>query len=291
MGLKSSRKLLSVLLTVVITFSVCAICVNAVNITMVGNRNFYIKGLSSEEVVADCERQLKSKYDALSVKTNIPSEVFYSVVNRYNTKESICQAVGYLFDENDSKLKNDVREQYFIDVCKEYLDANNIDYDTNAIELACKEALDIYSDTIGIHNLDYFKDSVAYEKSVASKKLSFYLVYVAISIACLCLLYNKKKQERLLHISYALFSSAIACFVAPLLSVIFKSKDIYLNMFEPSVYAKTVTSMSGACDYYLMFAALVVFVMAVASFIVYMEWSHREQFRKDTRFEKIVHKL
>lgn len=291
MGLKSSRKLLSVLLTAVITFCICAISFNVVEIITQDNNNFYIKALSDDNIVTECEKQLDIKYEALSVKTNIPFDIFSSVKNRYITKESLQQAASYLFDENDSKLRNDVREQYFVDVCEEYFHANNIDYDEDAVRLACKEASDIYSDTVGIHNLDYLKDSIVLKKTMATRKISFYVVYAVCSIICLCMLYRKKKEDRMLNISYSFFSSAIACFLSSLLIMIFKNQRTHMFDVEPEIYAKTFLSMSASYANYLMLAAFVILLLAVALFIIYVKLSQREQFRKNTRFEKIIHKL
>lgn len=60
---------------------------------------------------------------------------------------------------------------------------------------------------------------------------------------------------------------------------------------EPEIYAKTFLSMSASYANYLMLAAFVILLLAVALFIIYVKLSQREQFRKNTRFEKIIHKL
>lgn len=291
MGLKSSRKLLSAFLTAIIAFSFISICFGILQISTVYNKNYYINGLSDSSVALECEKQLSSKYEALSVKTDIPFDIFNSVTKKYNTTESLRQAASNLFDENDSKLKNYARQQYFEDTCKEYFKANNIRYDENAVKLACKEASDIYSDTVGIHNLDYLKESIAFNRTKVTRQMSFYVLFTAGALICICLLYKNKREERLRYISYSLFASSVGCFLYSVFNMIFKPYRDFISTIEPEIFANAFISMSSRYNYRLMLISLVLLMLAVISLVIYVRWSKREQFRKDTRFGKIIHKL
>lgn len=291
MGLKSSRKLLSAFLTAIIAFSFISICFGILQISTVYNKNYYINGLSDSSVALECEKQLSSKYEALSAKTNIPVDIFNSVTKKYSTTDSLRQAASNLFDENDSKLKNEVRQQYFEDTCKEYFNANNIRYDEKAVKLACEEASDIYSDTVGIHNLDYLKQSIVFNRTKVTRQMSFYVLFTASAVICICLLYKNKQEERLLYISYSLFASSTGCFLYSVLNMIFKPYRDFISTIEPEIFAKAFISMSSKYNLRLMLVSVVLLILAVVSFVIYVRWSKREQFRKDTRFGKIIHKL
>ena len=98
MGLKSTRKLLSFVIAVVIAAGVAGLLTSmAVNLTF-AKQGFIEKIVSDESVVSACEKQLDEKYKALSLQCGIPERVFLTVKNDYPVADSLKRTyVLFLF--------------------------------------------------------------------------------------------------------------------------------------------------------------------------------------------------
>ena len=288
MGLKSTRRILSIVFSVILAFSlfVSASCIMS-NLT-VSNRDFYEKQFANESITSECNRQLDNKLKTLAKKSNIPFEVFESVKKQYNTSQSLEQAASYLFDENDSTLNNEVRLKYFYDICTEYLDANGYEYSTDAVYNACVEAAQIYSDTVGIHNLEYLNNDISARRISNTKKISIFLLASAICIVLTLYMY-KKKTEGMIYVSSGIIGGGIAGVISFLLQLVFKVGVSY--DFEPFVYSNAFGTMYKT---YLVDGALACAVLAligIAVLVVTVKIIDRDEFRKNTRFFKVVDKL
>ena len=288
MGLKSTRRILSIVFSVILAFSlfVSASCIMS-NLT-VSNRDFYEKQFANEKITSECNRQLDDKLKTLAKKSNIPFEVFESVKKQYNTSQSLEQAASYLFDENDSTLNNEVRLKYFYDICTEYLDANGYDYSTDAVYNACVEAAQIYSDTVGIHNLEYLNNDISARRTSNTKKISIFLLASAICIVLTLYMY-KKKTEGMIYVSSGIIGGGIAGVISFLLQLAFKVGTSY--DFEPLVYSNVFGAMYKT---YLVDGALACAVLTLIGFavlVVTVKIIDRDEFRKNTRFFKVVDKL
>lgn len=288
MGLKSTRRILSIVFSVILAFSlfVSASCIMS-NLT-VSNRDFYEKQFANESITSECNRQLDNKLKTLAKKSNIPFEVFESVKKQYNTSQSLEQAASYLFDENDSTLNNEVRLKYFYDICTEYLDANGYEYSTDAVYNACVEAAQIYSDTVGIHNLEYLNNDISARRTSNTKKISIFLLASAICIVLTLYMY-KKKTEGMIYVSSGIIGGGIAGVISFLLQLVFKVGTSY--DFEPFVYSNAFGTMYKT---YLVDGALacaVLTLIGIAVLVVTVKIIDRDEFRKNTRFFKVVDKL
>lgn len=288
MGLKSTRRILSIVFSVILAFSlfVSVSCIMS-NLT-VSNRDFYEKQFANESITSECNRQLDNKLKTLAKKSNIPFEVFESVKKQYNTSQSLEQAASYLFDENDSTLNNEVRLKYFYDICTEYLDANGYEYSTDAVYNACVEAAQIYSDTVGIHNLEYLNNDISARRTSNTKKISIFLLASAICIVLTLYMY-KKKTEGMIYVSSGIIGGGIAGVISFLLQLVFKVGTSY--DFEPFVYSNAFGTMYKT---YLVDGALacaVLTLIGIAVLVVTVKIINRDEFRKNTRFFKVVDKL
>ena len=249
-----------------------------------GNKKLYVNAIANQTLASECEKQLDNKYTVLSHQTGIPKDVFTSVSVKYDTLTSLSQAAEYLFDENDAELKNDARKQYFTDTCKEYLNANGIKYNEADIEKTAQAASDIYSDTVGIHNLEFLKNTVNRIRENSAKAMSFFIVFAAMGIGCVCLMY-KKKEQRLLYSSYGIIAGGVATVLTSLIALIFREHKTF------GVYYEVFYDMQKTQLLFLLFGGAVLFAIGGVIFAVSIKTAKTEERRKNTRFSKIVDKL
>ena len=286
--LAKSRKILSYFLAVIIAVSVTASIVSAVDCLIVGNRAFYVKAFSTQKLADECDRQLTEKYKALSAKSNLPLDVFDSVKVKFNTRESLVQASGYVFDENDEALKNGSRYSYFEKTINEYIDANNIKMSKQSIDLVASEAQQIYSDTVGIHNLKFLQKSVAERNSASLRRLSACLVVVALSAFLLVYIYEKNiKSASYFAIGFMAGSVAVVA-----LSLIMLLAKVGTQVVAtPDVWATVLSDMAIKVLVFRLVGGIASLVFSTALFVFAQKRISREQMRKDTRYSKIFSKL
>lgn len=284
MGLKSTRKIITALLTALIIFSLEAAVIGFMGTAVAGNKKLYVNAIANQTLASECEKQLDSKYTVLSHQTGIPKDVFTSVTVKYDTLSSLSQAAEYLFDENDAELKNDARKQYFTDTCKEYLNANGIKYNEADIEKTAQAASDIYSDTVGIHNLEFLKNTVNRIRENSAKAMSFFIVFAAMGIGCVCLMY-KKKEQRLLYSSYGIIAGGVATVFTSLIALVFREHKTF------GVYYEVFYDMQKTQLLFLLLGGAVLFAIGGVIFAASIKTAKTEERRKNTRFSKIVDKL
>lgn len=286
--LAKSRKILSYFLAVIIAVSVTASIVSAVDCLTVGNRAFYVKAFSTQKLADECDRQLTEKYKALSAKSNLPLDIFDSVKVKFNTRESLVQASGYVFDENDEALKNGSRYSYFEKTINEYIDANNIKMSKQSIDLVASEAQQIYSDTVGIHNLKFLQKTVAERNSASLRRLSACLVVVALSAFLLVYIYEKNiKSASYFAIGFMAGSVAVVA-----LSLIMLLAKVGTQVVAtPDVWATVLSDMAIKVLVFRLVGGIVSLALSTALFVFAQKQISREQMRKNTRYSKIFSKL
>lgn len=288
MMLAKSRKILSYFLAVIIAVSVTASIVSAVDCLTVGNRAFYVKAFSTQKLADECDRQLTEKYKALSAKSNLPLDIFDSVKVKFNTRESLVQAGGYVFDENDEALKNGSRYSYFEKTINEYIDANNIKMSKQSIDLVASEAQQIYSDTVGIHNLKFLQKTVAERNSASLRRLSACLVVVALSAFLLVYIYEKNiKSASYFAIGFMAGSVAVVA-----LSLIMLLAKVGTQVVAtPDAWETVLSDMAIKVLVFRLVGGIALLALSTALFVFAQKQISREQMRKDTRYSKIFSKL
>lgn len=177
--LASSRKILSYLLSAITAVVLVVAVISGINHLTIGNKNFYIKSFSTQALAYECDKQLTEKYKTLSTKSNLPFDIFDSVKVKFDTKESLNQAAKFLFDENDATLKNGSRYNYFKSTIGEYIEANDIKISDKTIDIVASEAQQIYSDTVGIHNLEFLRNDMQKQNTRSIHSFSICIVILA----------------------------------------------------------------------------------------------------------------
>ena len=210
MNSKKTKRLLSFVICVIIAVACVAGVYNGIAVATVGNKQFYEKGIATQTVADECNKQLNQKYKALAVKSNLPLDVFYSVTVKFNTQESLLQSAQALFDENDSLLRNGSRYGYFADTIKEYAKANSLSLTKEEIDLTSREAEQIYCDTVGIHGLEYLEDAVAQKREGATRNLSFCVLTAMIAVALLAILHKNDGHRLLSYASVGIMTGGLA---------------------------------------------------------------------------------
>lgn len=288
MNLKSTRKLLSVLFAFVIAMSLTVATVCAVASSTVTSKDFYIKHIVNDNLVNQCEGQLATKYETLSKKSNIPTDVFYSVTTAFNTAEAIRQASSYLFDENDETLHSDNKVDFFKDSIKEYLDANKLKYSDEAITNAAKEATDIYSDTVGLHNVGAIEHFVFDTRNIIVRTMSVSVIIAGLCIAVVFSIY-REKEKAILYIGSGVLGAGIADIITSILLIITKVGGKY-NV-TPAVYVNTFSGMHKTICLYALVGGIVVVGVGILVFSMGVKQAKKKQSRADARFFKVIDKL
>ena len=285
--LASSRKILSYLLSVITAVVLVIAVISGINHLTIGNKNFYVKFFSTQVLADECDKQLTEKYKTLSTKSNLPLDIFDSVKVKFDTKESLNQAAEFLFDENDATLKNGSRYNYFKTTIIEYIEANDIKMSDKTVDLVATEAQQIYSDTVGIHNLEFLKNDVQRQNTRAVHCFSVCIIVLLLAAFMLSYIYEKK----ILFLSY--FSSGImAGGVATILSsLVMRLAHIGTVAVSPAVWNGVLGNMANNILLFRIVAGIIVMLVGTALFVFAQHRINREQMRKDTRYSKIFSKL
>ena len=283
----SSRKILSYLLSVITAVSLVVAVISGINNLTIGNKNFYINSFSTQALADECDKQLTEKYKTLSTKSNLPLDVFDSVKVKFDTKESLSQAAEFLFDENDATLKNGSRYNYFKSTIGEYIEANDIKMSDKTVDLVATEAQQIYSDTVGIHNLEFLKNDVQRQSIRSIHYFSICLVVLVLADFLLAYIYDKKVQF-LLYFSSGIITGGVATVLS---SLVMRLAHIGTVTFSPAVWNTAFDNIANNVLLYRIIAGLVVLLIGTALFVFAQHRINREQMRKNTRYSKIISKL
>lgn len=288
MGLKSTRIILSILLAIVIAVSTAVGALIAVSQLTVGNKDFYIENIVSNQLVDECNQQLSKKYTALAEKSNIPLDIFESVKMQYSTKASLSQAMSYVFDENDSTLNTEVRTAYFEDIINQYLEANKISLKDSSVKAVAEEATKIYSDVVGIHNMDYLQNQVKIYQNENTKLLSLFVLLTAISVFALFMLY-KKREKALAYVADGVLAGGLAVILSSILRLAIGvgTRFSVLPYFYDGVFAGLAKKVLA----FSLLGGVILLIIGAVLFGLHIYYARRRKNREDTRFAKVITKL
>ncbi len=288
MGLKYTRKILSVILTVIVAVSSFMGAVAFVMANTYGNQDFYEKYWCSDELAEECEKQLDESFSALSYKSGIPLDVFNAVKREADIKYFIDQAVKSLFSDYDSTLYNENRVDYFYSLCTMYLKANEYHYSEKDIKNVAREATKVFSDCVGIHNADMIRDFVSARQKTSNTYFSLSLIVSMLCIALIALLY-KEKEKGFLYIGSAIIASGTGQLMMSVASVIFgiHSKfDVFPVAYEEVLIHLKNTFMlwNSVCGAAIIVLGALIFALAIRQVAL-------KEYRSNSRYYKVVGKL
>ncbi|MFR5875343.1 MAG: hypothetical protein ACLUFN_02510 [Eubacterium sp.] len=240
MGLRATRKLLSVILAVLTAACTVLMLASFVVTSTLSSQGYITKHLINETLVAECESQLNIKYDALALKSGIPARVFEMAASEYGVEESLNTAAQYIFSEESATLYNQDRVDYFCKLCTEYLEGNDISYKKEYVQNTAEEAAQIYSDCIGIHNADTVKDNISGLNQSCAKIGSAALVVIVAALILLTVMY-KTKSTAYLYSAGAAAGGGIAATIGSLVCLIAKVGSDFA--VEPAIYQQSFSAM------------------------------------------------
>lgn len=240
MTIKTSRTVLSIILTVIFSASVLVALFSFVFNSTLLSKTFIEKHFITDSLVAECEKQLESNFAVLAEESNIPFAVFTTAQQEFPVKDSMLQATQYIFNEQDSTLYSQSKIDYFYKLCTEYLDGNAIQYKKSDIRNVAQKAAKIYSNCVGIHNVDYVNTQFPVYSKACGKIITFAVVACAVIGAFLIIMYSDKKRA----FAYLASATAGAGIAGVLTSVLLLAAKVGSDFnYTPIIYQQSIYSI------------------------------------------------
>lgn len=260
--IKTSRKILSIILTVLFGASVLAALFSFVFNSTLSSKNFLEKHLITDSLVTECEKQLDESFAVLSAESGIPVTVFTTAYKEFPTKDSMIQAAQYIFNEQDSTLYSQTKIDYFDKLCKEYLDGNNIKYKKSDISNVAQKAAEIYSNCVGIHNVDYVSAQLPILSKSCGKAATLSVIMCAVIGLFMIIMYSDKNRAFAYLASGSAGAGTAGIFSSVLL--ILTKLGSHFNC-TPAIYQQSVYSIIRLSFLILLVSSVVV---AIFSYII-----------------------
>lgn len=288
MGLKNTRKILSVILAVMVAVSSAVMIFSFTLSATLSTKTFVVDNLANDKTAAACEAQLNAKFDALEAKSAIPARVFKMIETDFPTSSSLALAASNLFGAESSTLYSQDKVDYFYKLCTEYLEGNEIRYKKENVKRVSEEAAKIYSDCVGLHNLEALRDYLPVFNKNCAKIASAALLITMLCLMLLTILYNDKIGAYT-YFASALSAGGISVSLACILCVLTKLSSAFV--YTPQIYQQSIASMANKYFVITAFAGLILFVLGCGSLIIIQKQISRKQTQTKTRFSKIIGKL
>lgn len=255
-NLSKTRNIISVILCAVIAVLTTLMLTAFTLQATFGNKNFVEKFLITDNLVSQCEKELDENYTALEIKSGIPKRIFLSVEKDFSTKDSLKLAAENMFSNESSTLYSQERVDYFYKICTEYLDVKKISYNKSNVRNTARQAAEIYSNCVGMHNTDSVNAAII-EFSGSCSRVGFGAFFVAlVAFGAVLYVYRKKEQGYLYSVSGWLAGSG-GVLLGSILCLILKVGSKF--DFSPAVYSQCFYSMTKY------FFAILAAVSAVAT--------------------------
>lgn len=239
MNLRKTRSVLSVIITFILALSItCASVAMLINAT-VASYGFMADYFISEELAAECEKQLDLQFEALSEKSGIPVRVFETSKSENSVRNVINLSLEYVYGYTGVSVNEDEKTEYFYKLCTEYLDGNNISYNHDDVMNAAREAAEIYIGCCTLQNTDYLSDFV---ENISSNTPKIALASLFSALVCgflLFILYSKK------HHVFEYFASSISGAGAALILISFAALITRIGnniAVSPQIYSNALYS-------------------------------------------------
>lgn len=192
MRFKTARKVFSVLLVIVTVIGGCVFTGAILVKNTLCSQKIITRAFSQDYIQEAGKKNFENKTALLSAKSNIPERVFYTALKK-DTFDS-GSAIERFFENHDTTLNSNAQTKLFEDMCREYLDGNNIDYDEEQIHLTALRATEIYSESYGLKNTESAKEFIEKVNTNSQKYISAGLLLASVSLLTILMLYNHKKK-------------------------------------------------------------------------------------------------
>ncbi len=262
MSLRSSRKILCVLFTVIIAIGgLLTVGSVAVRCT-IGSQEYMEKVFNSDTVKTMQDEHFKKRLEVIASKSDIPFHVFEAV---FSMDESYSESVvKRVFTGGDTSMFSRDKIDLFEELCTEYLEGNNISYNADQIHNTALEAALAYADSYGVNNTESVTEFINQIVMNFGKFASTGMVLLAIGIVLINIVFSERRAQ----IKYTA-SAFIACGLsliffsaAGLIFGIGRDSDIV-----PQIYS--VVSSRVVSTTFLMMIIIGLIIVAASGFVTY----------------------
>lgn len=274
MSMKSTRKILSVILIVIIAAGSSIFSGTLALKVTICNQAYMQRYLNSDEVKAQCMEAFDSRIDALAQRSGIPSRAFEAVRNFDEiTSDS---PVRRLFNGHDTTLYTNATIERFENLCLEYLEGNSIEYDETLVHNTAEEAARIYADCFGMKNTQELAEFINHVNDGYRAYFSISFLMIVASVVMLFLLYKKVNE---------IFTVFLSAFTAQGIALFFTSAAALISKFGrslliyPQIYADAVNDAVNG-----MFIMVMIFGFVLACVCVFLNVSIYKKEKKKNSF-------
>jgi len=259
MNLRKTRSLLSIIITFILSLSItCASVAFLINGTL-ASYGFMADYFISEELAAECEKQLDLQFDALSVKSGIPVRVFETAKNDSSVRSVLNLSLQYTYGHTGVSINREEKTEYFYKLCTEYLDGNNISYNSDDVMNAAREAADIFIGCCTLQNTGFIKELVD-NVSTNSPKIVLAVLFTALVCGFLMfILYSGK------HHVFEYFASSIT---GAGMSLVFISVSAIVSRIGNNIVAVIPQVYNNALNSSVRIMFLLMLVLGAAELIL-----------------------
>ncbi len=262
MSLKSSRKVLCVMFSIIIAVGGLMTAGSVAAKCTIGSQMFMDKKLSSESVKKECDNNFKERLEVIADKSDIPVHVFNAV---FDAEEAYSETLAKcLFTGGDTSMFSQDKVDLFETLCTEYLDGNNIKYSKQLVHNTAVEAAQAYSDSYGMYNTEGISEFITQVNHNYSKFLSTGLIMMAIGALLINLMFSESrdKTKYSAHGFTAAGLSIALTGIVGLISGIGRHAHI-----SPQLYARVISRAVNSG--FIIMIAIGVLILALSSIVTY----------------------
>lgn len=266
MSLTKSRKVLSFILSLLMAAGALMFFSSQTISQLMINENIAARFLASDSVNNACLENFKDRIKAVEEASGIPSRVFETVLN--NNTPSVESSVRNIFSGSDTYNYNDDLVSRFEDLCIEYLDGNNMDYDKTQVHNTALYAAQVYSDCFSIKNSSQISAFAADVKDNHAKFASAGLLIVVVCVLLITVLFSQKNDRgRALASSFSAVGASVFLTgaVGAIVSIAFDTG------ITPQIYAGALKAQAAASFGVMALVGAAILAAATAFLVKYYQ--------------------
>lgn len=191
MSLRKAREALSVLLAVIIVIGGNLFFGAQIAKYTLCNEKYLNDIVLSKSFEDECENNFKACTEALSAQSGIPAQVFQIVIENEQINKNPLQS---LFNGNDDGGYSWDMTAKFKELCLEYFNGNNIEYDETMLKNTADSAAKAYDACFGLANMQGAASFIENVNSNYGKYTSIGVLLIAVAVFLLFILFRRKRD-------------------------------------------------------------------------------------------------
>lgn len=200
MSLHKSRKIISIILTVLIACGSILFFGTLITKVTVMSESYTSYVFDKVGVTKNSKEAFANQIKVLEAQSGIPARVFNSVYN-FNDATSKT-AVERLFSSSNTTLNTNSQTDKFEKLCKEYLEGNNMQYDEALIHNTALKATEAYSNCFGMKNTEQISSFIKNVNAHYQSYLSVGALLFIVPLVLLIILFRRS-----LDVAFNIFSA------------------------------------------------------------------------------------